>query len=184
MRTRATPLDIPPARPPYFTVVCAGTTWYLRAPSLHRVARMIQAIGPEHQARLQAVASMVGQGRSLVSLVTSAPDVLELFGALVGITWADPIYDLEAPAWTTSAGDLARYGEAVFEELHEAGWSLQNIALAGLAIARQVQQGSQIDQEVTDKAAFFLQPKEPGSSRRSMSSATSSEPTSGDPSES
>jgi hypothetical protein len=182
MQVRATPLPAPPERPPYFAVTVGEQRYILRAPSLHRIGRMVQSVDEQHQRRLTGLVSLLGQGRSILAVAASAPDVLELFAAFVGVAWADPVHELETEPWVSGA--LGPYGAAVYEELHEAGWALSQIVLAGLAIARQVQAESALDAEVTAQAAFFLRPKAPSSSSASTSSAGSSEPTPGDLSES
>lgn len=181
MRTRPTPLDAPPARSPYFTVVVAGETRHLRTPSLHRIGSVLRAVPAEHRARLMAAAGMVSAGRSLVQMAVAAPEILEALAALVGIAWADPVLELETPPWTS--GEVGPYGAAVCEELHEAGWQLRHVALAGLAVARQVQVETELDKEVTAMAAFFRPDPAPSNSNESTSSATTSEPTPGEVSE-
>ena len=64
--------------------------------------------------------------------------------------------DLEAE----DAGDVLAYGAAVYEELHDAGYPLDDIAGLGLGLLAAVWDQTKISEETRNRAAFFQRPPE------------------------
>lgn len=155
MQPRSPVLPPRPDRPPYFRVVLStDLAFTMRAPSLHKVGVLLKAVSTEQQSRLLGLGALVARGESMLQLAATAPDVLELFAGLVGVAWADPEFELDTPPWTE--GDPAAYGAAVYEELHEQGWSLKQIVSVALAIVNEIGNASEIDAEVRRQAERFL----------------------------
>lgn len=180
MKRRTDQLPIPADRAPYFRVVAAGATVYLRTPSLPVLAKLGAVMGPAQLRSLWLISAAVQGGSSLMDALLAARagagDALAVVGAVVGVAWADPVLELDTqlPAeWT--APDLAAFGEAVFEELHEAGWKLGAIVACALAVAEQVSELAAFEAEVQERVRFFLRPKGTGPAPSPTPSAPSSE---------
>lgn len=185
MRIREAPLPIPPDRDPYFRVAIAGATLTFRTPSLPVLAELGRAMSTEQLRSLWLISAAVERGASLVDALLAARagagDALGLVGAVVGVAWADPTLELEAPRperWTSE--DLATFGTATFEELHEAGWKLGQVVACALAVAERVSELATFESEVQERAAFFLRSKAtvrgPSPSPSASSSEAGSEP--------
>lgn len=160
MKNRERPLMIPPADLPYMSVVTRGVTYYLRVPSLLVISRIGQAIDRGSMLSMFSLAAAVASGQSLIRSVEAArqggPQVIELLGCLIGIAWADPAVELETvkpTSWT--AESVSSYGSAVYEELHEAGWTLSQELALGLALMEQIGINTSIEEAVQEKARFL-----------------------------
>lgn len=177
MKTRARPLPTPAEGAPYIRVAVAGRgEFILRTPSLHRVARLVRAAKVRSVAA--AMAALSTGGGLLASLRVAqegGAELLELLGALVGISWADPVSELETPIPTefTEAAVLA-YGAAVYDELDRDGWTFEHIVVCALAIGEQVAARSALTTEALDRASFFAGKTAPTTAPSSKSSASSS----------
>lgn len=179
MKLRSTPLPEPPDRSPYFRCAVAGGTVVLRVPSLHQLGRVARVLEREHLQPLMAVAVAVQKGGKLLDTLMAArhgaADAPAMLGAAVGIGWADPTLELETPMpadWDAST--LLPYGAGVFDELHEAGWSLSAILGGAVAVAAQIRELANLEGEVAERAGFFVPKMVPSSSDDSKSSPTSS----------
>lgn len=152
MRVRSEVLPDPPDRKPYLRVLAGGREYVLRVPSLHRAALLAQAVT---SAELGAFARLIAN-RSIGAVVQGAPSMLEAIGALIGASWADPLFELETPAPGDWLPEYVRaYGAAIHEELHEAGWPLSwQLAAAG-AVLRELVELSRAEAEVQELAGFF-----------------------------
>jgi len=177
MHARNPTLPEPPNRPPYFTVKVNDITYTLRAPSPAKVGTMLQRVPEAQRWQLLTLPEMVAQGHSLFHIVTTVPDALPQVAAVIGICWADPSWGFDTPPWT--GGDLTSYGDAINEELHEAGWTLDQIARAAGAVAQVVVQQSALSQEVRDMTAFFRLPRGKTTESESESSSSASTATTG-----
>lgn len=177
MNTRASPLPAPPDRAPYFTVVVLGTPVVLRTMSIHAATKFVRDhISTELQGKmLVALKHSTGNNvGTMLALLRTAPELCELFATVIGLCWADPIQELSTAVPVPL--DMPAYGSAVFEELHEAGWSLGHIAAAVVRIIEQVIEQNRIDAETMERATFFLQPRAKANESASLSNATSSAP--------
>ncbi len=177
MRLREPPLPEPPDRYPYIRARVQGETYVLRVPSLQFATRFAQSIDPKRRAQLEVIAGRLDGGNALAALL-AAPQVLDLVAAFVGLCWADPARQLESD----QEAAIEEYGARVAEELHEAGWKLTHLAGAGLALGRELAAGLELDAEVREQAAFFLERRARSTASGSRSSATSSAPTEAEPS--
>lgn len=130
MRRRESVLPAPPSRWPWVRVQMPGVLeapLVFRVPSLGAVQRHV---APWQQA--QTAGDIAAQQA--------------IAGSFVARAWADPTYELEADAAN---------GEAVAEELHEAGWSFA--ALVGV-MSRLVELATEravTEQEVQVAVDFF-----------------------------
>lgn len=179
MHTRAEPLPTPPERAPYFRVERAGVTHVLRCPSLFTFGRVAKVLERDHFRSLMMALVAVERGSSLaeamMAVKNGAADGVALVGGLIGLAWADPVLELAAPvpqSWT--AEGLAEFGGAVYEEFYEAGWSLNELLVAALAVGEQVMAMTTIEQDVQQRAAFFARRKAGKSDAESKSNASSS----------
>lgn len=172
MHGRNPTLPEPPNRPPYFTVKVDGVTYTLRAPSAAKVGTLLQRLPEAQRWQLLTLPEMLTSGHSLFHIITQVPDALPHVAAVLGICWADPSWGFDTPPWTE--GSLTAYGEAICEELHEQGWTLEQIADAVMGVAAVVMQQSTLSQEVLDKTAFFRLPRGKTNESESESSADSS----------
>jgi len=176
MIVRDPPLQTPPTRPPYFRVAAPdGAELVLRRPSLPTVAVMLKSIPEELQLRVAVRLEQIAKGGSLLEVLLMADDVLPLLAALVGMAWADPRLRLQS----ARGEDIAAYGEAVHEELHEEGWELQHVVLAALAVMDQIQLSAQasaeLAPEVARRTAFFRPRRATPSASASPSRSTTSD---------
>ena len=78
-------------------------------------------------------------------------------GALIGSAWYDSNLELETEI---GDGEYLVWGAAVFEELHHAGYTLEEIALMGALIGGRVYEHSQMRKEVQERLRFFGQTPE------------------------
>ena len=186
MNRRETPLAKPPARAPYFEVLVLGETITMRSLSLHAASKFVRDhVTSDLQIKLFV---LIGQQRredgeradaamTALTLLRSAPELCELFAAVIGLSWADPVFALETVPGSGAAFDLQAFGSGVFEELHEAGWRLAHIAAAAVRIVEVLIEQNSIDHQIMERASFFLAPTANTSANVSPSSVTTSDPT-------
>lgn len=175
MIERPTPREIPD-RHPYVRLELAGEDpTFLKIPSALAVAKIVKDLDRLHMAALASMQS--AQGGNPINMVAmlkeAGPEIGSVLGALIGKAWADPTHDL-----VTDAADhpsAMAYGEAVFEELHDDGWTLDHILGVGLTVIRAVWESSQLTDEVSKRAGFFF----PLMASTPSPESTSGAPTSG-----
>ncbi len=152
MRDRATPRDIP-SRAPYVVVELPGREPHdLRIPSLMAVSKIVQRLDSLHIAAIMGLRGDADNTHAVIGIMREVgPELAALLGALIGHSWCHRTLDLE----TESHSDPLVYGEAVYEELHSAGYSFEHLLLLGLTIVRALWDQSQLSAEVSKRAAFF-----------------------------
>jgi hypothetical protein len=146
MRPRQIPRRIPPDAPHYWPIdVGERETWW-RLPFPVYVGPLFAAHDKAH-----------AKGQDPLDL---ALDVYMVLGAAIGLCWADVDQDLETPR----SRDVVAYGEAVIEELHEAGWTLAEVAEVGRVILGRLSDSLRIAaDEVADRVGFTSVPREAAS---------------------
>jgi hypothetical protein len=150
MRTRQIPREVPD-RAPYIKIEIGRGVHQMKAPSLHSMATLLGAASGLATV-LAAIEGGVSDVRGAVDvLARGGPDLLSALGALIGLGWAHEVLDLE----TENAGNVLEYGAAVYEELHSAGYSLDDIAGLGLGLLAAVWDQTKISEETRNRAAFF-----------------------------
>lgn len=172
MHARTPALPEPPNRPPYLTVKVQEVAYTLRAPSLAKMGGILQRLPDQQRYYFLGLPEVVASGEPIMAVLAGRPDMFALLGAAVGICWADPAWGLDTPPWTE--GDPTAYGESVYEELHEAGWSLNQIAQAVLGVATLLVRENALEAAVIEKTAFFRRAKASETESESPSSATPS----------
>ena len=142
MHRRLIPRPSPPENGLYFSIDVRGrgaTQW--RLPFAIHLARITDLVGR----------SQAGDGEVL----DKATDVWMTGGAAIGLCWADQHNDLEADR-RSFGRDLLGYGEAVLEELHEAGWTMAQIGdLYPALLSRIASTVVSAGREVGERADFF-----------------------------
>lgn len=177
MHARNPTLPEPPKRPPYIQVIVQGVTYTLRAPSLAKVGALIQRLPEQQRYHFLGLPSVVASGTPIMSALAGSPDMFALLAAAIGVCWADGAWGLDTPLWTE--GSPIPYGEAVYEELHEAGWALDQIAMAVLHLAQHVAEQNTLSAEVVEKTAFFRLRTDSSTESESESSSSTSAATEG-----
>jgi hypothetical protein len=181
MRTRPEPRPVP-ERAPYFRaqVFEGAEPAVLRAPSLPAASALMKSISQDQQAQLLGIARRAGAESNLLAMLLVADEVLPLLAALVGIAWADPGIELEAAR--DEGEPLERYGARVYEEMHEAGWSVEHVVKCATAVVNEVLQASAIDREVAARLAFLAPRRASASASGSPSRPTTSDASEDEPS--
>ena len=103
----------------------------------------------------------------------AGPEVLCIFGIVIGISWFAEDSDLEAQKEDFKT--LADYGEAVFEELHDADVELEDIILMATAIGKVWWSKNSIQEEAMNRLGFSNLMKDPLTSLSLTSALTTSE---------
>lgn len=142
-----------------------------RTPSLPKASAVMNAIGLKGVRALSASAGAFatnGGPATLLGMVSVAgPSLTSGVGALIGVAWADPTFELDTPPPATLEGpELLRYGADVWEELETAGWDLSAILSLALPILREILDGMEVRKEVRELADFFVPRTEPKSSEQ------------------
>ena len=175
MHVRLTPF-VNPDRAPYALVAVPDRSDHLvKIPSVAKALKLAREIDSN------IVATVVGlsdglrpeSDAGLFSLVTSSgPGGAHAIAGFIGVAWANETHDLG-----TERGDLSfmEYGEAVFEELHDEGYTLEQILSLGFTIGMALWEQSQIRGEVREKALFFLQTRAGKNSKPSTQASDTSE---------
>lgn len=142
MRRRSEPMPAPePAEYPWFTVEVEGRgLHHFRALSPIKVVRFGKEIG--------AASGPISADDKL----GLAEDNLRQFGAGIGLCWAHP--ELELESQRGDFGSLLDYGEAVSEELHEAGYTLAQQTAMALRVMASLPGVQTTRQEVQERAGF------------------------------
>lgn len=157
MKNRETPRDL--TRNNIVEVELPQDVHHFKLPSVLAVSKLLAAVDQDALAAVMALATMFKKGDAktgLVLLQRSGTQGLSLVGALVGISWFHKHKDLEA----TRGDDILAYGEAVYEELHEAGYdSVKMMLLAGV-LAKEIQAAQKFDQEVAERLGFSFPTEE------------------------
>lgn len=179
MKPRAAFLPPVPDRPPYIAVTAGEVRYSLRVPSLMTVGLVGQALDRSTLASILGLLAQIAEGRSVLVALELArqrgPEILQLLGVLIGVSWVDPTFELESErpsSWSTTS--VAAYGTAVLEELHEAGWTLSWCAALGLALSTEIQRIATLEAEVQEQARFFGRKKAAPNAEKSTQSAPSS----------
>jgi len=109
------------------------------------------------------------QGGKLIRLMSEAggteSDYMIAIGAVIGSSWYHRYLDLETP----HKGDLSAYGEAVFEELHAAGYRLEWMLVISRQVVDEIGKLATISDEVKDRLGFSNRKKEESASTTSKS---------------
>lgn len=109
------------------------------------------------QSSLMAFASSTSQaqpGTMFALMRRAGPEVIQGLGYLVGVSWHHPTLDLETNL-KDHEGDILAYGGAVFEELHEEGYDLNQIVMMALAVVGNWVSRNSVSQEALEKVDFF-----------------------------
>lgn len=147
---------------------------HFRVPSVLTGARLLKAVDTEALGGLMAMAAtdLRGQPMALLGVLrTSGPETIALAGFLLGVAWyheqlaLDTTIDEAAPLVT---------GEAVIEELHEAGYSLGELVVMAVAVANAWAERNTVSAEVAARTSFFGHPTDSMSSSSSTSGSGSS----------
>lgn len=102
----------------------------------------------------------IGSITSISELIQKTEGALALAGVVLGFCWADEYDELESVQPTIfSKESLFAYGESVFEELHEAGWSTSDCVSAAMHLAREWWTTNGNLNEAVEKANFTQAPK-------------------------
>jgi|ETNvirome_6_1000_1030641.scaffolds.fasta_scaffold09992_2 hypothetical protein len=114
--------------------------------------------------------------RHLMDIVSKGGDAFAMMrthAAVVGMAWHNERYDLETPP----EDDILAFGEAVFEELHAAGYRLEHLALFSGVIVNEIGELMAISKEVTERLGFLRpSPEESGSTTSDSAPSTSETP--------
>lgn len=102
-----------------------------RIPSPVQVGRLTKLIPQSHWDAVSAVESVQGAEpenrlKAIMGAFRSSEDACSLAGVIIGYAWADPALVLKAEPPSKdleSSESVMQFGSAVFEELHEHGWS-------------------------------------------------------------
>lgn len=148
MIQRKTPRQIPDR--PHYVKAPDGVDW--RIPSIAkctRVLHMLQSTGI-----MEAYQKSGDDGEAfLTTLGDRLPVLFACQGALVGLCWSHANQDLETNQKDYS--DLESYGEEVFEELHEAGWHLEQIQTIWIDLVGRLVDSFVSQKEVAERVDFL-----------------------------
>lgn len=153
-----------PNHPPYFECMLEGRGMHwLRAPS-H--AQLAQLISVTQYAPLAVVAMAASEdfNTQLAMFHQAGDEIGELAGALIGFAWFHESLDLDThtakpirpPGKRPDYTPYCAYGAAVYEELHEAGYTLQEIAGMLVAILGTIAAATSVSDEVVERATFLV----------------------------
>lgn len=172
MKKRVNSRTIPHESPIYIEVTLKCGKHHLRIPSSIAGARMLSEVPADLIEVLRGISKapkddLLGQVRS------AGIPILSLIGHLLSAAWHHKELDLETEREKNETA-LA-HGERVFEELYEAGYSLDEIIQMALIVGAEwiTQNGKAA--EVVQRADFFGQTKGEMKSSPSTSESTSSE---------
>jgi hypothetical protein len=143
-----------PESPIYIRVTLEGRELHvLRVPSTLQAALLFSKIdGPA----LQKLALRLGDARSIADILAvtmgAGPEILGAFGYLIGVAWFHEVQDLETVR--AQGEDPFAYGGRVLEEMHEAGYTLQEQLLLGTTILADWTHRQVVVQEAVETAGF------------------------------
>lgn len=153
MQPRKYPRDIP-QKPHYLTIDLADpageTTW--RIPSMAKAARLLQLL--QTSGFLEAAAQAENGGDIIANMGENLTALFSVQGALLGMCWFHPTQDLETKIDKFN-NDLNRYGEEIYEELHEAGWEMGHIQTCFVELVQKVVDAFVSQKEVAEKVDFL-----------------------------
>ena len=171
MQKRPKPLTIPDRYPFLLVELPDREAHNMRIPSPLAIAKLFQRIDKIHTAALVAVKGGVEPTTLLKEI---GPEALSIMGALIGKGWHHADWHLNAT--DGDQADLMAFGERVYEELHDDGYTLEQILCLGLTVMRASWDHTRLTDEVTQRAAFFFpamaQTTSSGSTVASNTSAT------------
>ena len=155
MKPRKSPRLIP-NRPHYIQIQVSVdgeetlTDW--RIPSVAKCAKVLQML--QRSGIMEAYQRSGDSGDALVAeLSDRLPLLFACQGALVGLCWANRSVDLDTDRKLYRT--LEEYGEEVFEELHEAGWQLEQIQNIWIDLVGRLVDAFISQKEIQDKADFL-----------------------------
>ncbi len=108
--------------------------------------------GEPHHMRLPshiAVSRFRGHVEGVQSGEFLQPEQLAVMGLLIGMCWHHKDQQLDA------TGDGLEYGAEVYEELHAAGYTLNQVSNLYLVLTQAIAQHTMLSKEVIQRAAFF-----------------------------
>ena len=150
MRARNTPLPAPdPEDRLYFSVDVDGhgTCWF-RVPFPLHVARLLKELS---DGDLESFAPG-NAGKMDLARMDEAIPLWMLCGAAVGLAWHGLSHELESDLKKHSK-DYSAYGDAVLEEMHDAGYTMADFNALFPAVLRRLTL-SLAPKEVADRADF------------------------------
>lgn len=170
MRARATPRLIPERSTTLVVDLPGLGDHHFVVPSALRLATLARAVPIERVTAALGLLEASGlDPEELYRHAQSAGvELLQAAGALIGWAWHHETLDLEADPKLLLP--LA-YGEAVFEELHSAGYALPLVALMAMRLGSRAIEQSTISREAAERLGFFPAPK--GANHSSSSKSTS-----------
>jgi hypothetical protein len=161
-----------PNRAPYLTCALPGRDPHaFRTPSLAAIADMLRRVEAEDIAALEILAQVETMSTLLAVLARVGPSVCNLLGWLLGDAWAHPTLALDA----IKGSDGLVYGRAVFEELHSAGYSLEETLLLAMPLIDSVMRQSRVSTEVQERLRFFGRQRVPNVPETSDSGTSTAE---------
>lgn len=150
MQKRPEPLECPDL--PHYCMLTVSTGEHaFRVPSGPKAARVLASISVEGLGGLLSLGEAQDQLQLLAAVRLLGGDTLAALGALIGLGWHHTTRELETPA----SRDVILYGEAVWEELEDAGYPWADIALLGITLLHLSQQRVSIDAEAVKRLDFF-----------------------------
>jgi hypothetical protein len=133
MHPRETPRTIPDLPHYYDVQLTDALRVTFRTPSPVVFAKLARVVPPEVLGAL--LVARKGDLRSVFAVQDKLPALVSLLGAVVGLAWHDADRDLDADV--DALGFLA-FGDAVVEELHEAGVGAVQVVNLATAILAEI----------------------------------------------
>lgn len=172
MIPRASPRTVPEDNPVYIEVELAKGTHHLRIPSTIAGARAMGALPKDLIDTVREVDPAAGLTEILQLARSAGPQALSLAGHVVGVAWHHRTLDLESVQ--RAKEDPLVHGERVFEELYEAGYSLDEILSLAFVVATEWLTRNGRAAEALKRADFFAPTRGGMTSLPSTSASTSS----------
>lgn len=164
----------------YVEIALEAGVHHFRIPSAIAGARLLKAADSRHIAVLASLSDLGDDPLQVLAAARAAgPELLGVAGYAIGISWFHRTLDLDT---VVSVDDPMGTGEAVLEELHEAGYRLGDVVLCALLVIKEFMARNAISQAVLERASFFGQLKGQRSFGSSTSTSTSSGGSAGEPS--
>jgi len=140
MRSLLNPRSIPADNPIYFQIEVEGRgTLDFKLPF------------PLHLVRVTEMLRHLRSGVTEDSKLEAALDIWIVGGAAIGLCWNHSTLELDSP----SNRDLKVYGEAVLNEMHEAGWSMSEIGEIYSLLFRRILTSLGITKKEVDERVGF-----------------------------
>lgn len=154
MKPRKNPRQIPD-KPHYLEIDIEGRPTNWRVPSSPKTSRIIAFL---QSSGVMDAAARAETGDDIVkNLGSDLPALFSCQGAMLGFCWFDTDQDLETPEPRPRA-DLFAYGESVFEELHEEGWTNAHVQKAFVQLTERVVASFISQKEVSARVDFLEHP--------------------------